>query len=113
MVLPVQEGGVPDEYTDVVNVVRGDVFHGVVVGPLVDVDPRDFLCPSLGSHDRQDSGTTAHIQNLLAGEFGFHVQDGFQHQGGCCVMTGTEAHFRVNDNLVFDVFNRGVEPGSH
>ena len=33
--------------------------------------------------------------------------------GGCCVMTGTEAHFRVNDNLVFDVFNRGVEPGSH
>ena len=93
------------------DVVRLHVFLRVGIGPFVDVDAGDFPGSGLRSHKGKNTCPASHVQHVLTGEEGFQVEDGFQHEGRGGVVAGSETHLGVDDNLVLDARDGGVESG--
>ena len=79
--------------------VVGYVFARIAVGPVVYVDRIHPLCAAKYGQHGQHAGSASHVQTPLSVEPA--VDDFGPHQVGRCMVTGTESHFRHDDQLVF------------
>ena len=94
-----QDGCVALEYADTINVVQLDVFERIAHTPFVNVDGRTGSGATHPCQNGKYRRAASHVEQRFALKVGFQ-QFAYDEAGGF-VVSCSEGHLRIDDNVVF------------